>query len=139
MRRGTVVTMANREPDPNNPTHVLLGRRRAVVVQGDRCTHFIVGGKLYPITLVVCVPLTTKLKAKGWPGAFEIAPSEENGLDAPSIANPTQIVSVDLRDIIREHGELSRADMARMDAALAFALGLPLPPEQAEQVPIDLR
>ena len=62
-------------------------RRPVVVVQGDALTRS-------RIATVVCVPLTSNLKWTGAPGNVSL-PARITGLPKDSVANVSQIVSVD--------------------------------------------
>jgi len=58
---------------------------------------------------VVCVPLTSNLKWAEAPGNLYLA-EEETGLPKPSVANASQVVSLDRRLLTQRVGKLSRAN-----------------------------
>lgn len=84
------------------------GRRPVVAVQTD-----IVGE---PMLMVA--PITSNLKALRFTFTVQIDQSPENGLQVPSIIMIFQMRSVDKGRIVRKIGQLSNADLDRVDAEI---------------------
>jgi mRNA interferase MazF len=75
-------------------------RRPAVIVQGDAFNRS-------RIATVVCVPLTSNLKWADAPGNVLLT-QRDTGLPKPSVANVSQIVTVDRATLSERVGKLSR-------------------------------
>ncbi len=90
--------------DLPNPTGSGPGfRRPVIVVQGDALNQS-------RIATVVCIPLTSNLKWAHAPGNVFL-PSSSTGLAKDSVANVSQIVSVD-KDLLTERaGKVPRAKL----------------------------
>lgn len=90
-------------------------RRPVVVVQGDAFNRS-------RIATVVCVPLTSNLKWADAPGNV-LLPSRSTGLGKDSVANVSQLVTLD-RSILGEHvGRVSRKQLALLFAGIDLVLG----------------
>jgi mRNA interferase MazF len=90
-------------------------RRPVVVVQGDAINRS-------RIATVVCVPLTSNLKWASAPGNVPLA-AAVTGLPKDSVANVSQIVSLD-RDLLTELvGKLPRAKRELLIAGIDVILG----------------
>ena len=90
-------------------------RRPVVIVQGDAMNRS-------RIVSVVCVPLTSNLRWAGAPGNVSL-PSRVTGLPKDSVANVSQIVTLD-RDILTELvGKLPRAKLELLLAGIDVVLG----------------
>ena len=95
-------------------------RRPVVVVQGDALNRS-------RIATVVCVPLTSNLRWASAPGNVPL-PARLTGLPKDSVANVSQIVTVD-RDVLTERvGKLPRAKVELLLSGIAVVLGEHLPP-----------
>lgn len=90
-------------------------RRPVVVVQGDSLNRS-------RISTVVCVPLTTNLHWREAPGNVFL-PSRATGLPKDSIANVSQIVTLDRSDLTDLIGKLSRAQTELILAGIDVVLG----------------
>lgn len=90
-------------------------RRPVLVVQGDAFNRS-------RVATVVCVPLTSNL---GWaeaPGNVQL-PARSTGLTKDSVANVSQIVTVD-RDLLTERvGRVSRRQLELVFAGLDLVMG----------------
>lgn len=74
------------------------------------------------IGTVVCVPLTSNLKWAGAPGNVSL-PARLTGLPKDSVANVSQIVSMD-KDLLTERvGKLPRAKLELLFSGIAVVLG----------------
>ncbi len=90
-------------------------RRPVVVAQGDALNRS-------RIATVVCVPLTSNLRWASAPGNVPL-PAGLTGLPKDSVANVSQIVSLD-RDLLTEHvGKLPRAKVKLLLAGIDVVLG----------------
>ena len=90
-------------------------RRPVVVVQGDALNRS-------RIATVVCVPLTSNLKWGSAPGNVSL-PARLTGLPKDSVANVSQIVSLD-RDLLTERsGKLPRGKLELLFSGLDVVLG----------------
>ena len=90
-------------------------RRPVVVVQGDALNRSC-------IATVVCVPLTSNLKWAGAPGNVSL-PARLTGLAKDSVANVSQIVSVDKELLTRRVGKLSGAKLELLLSGIDVVLG----------------
>lgn len=61
--------------------------------------------------------------------SVRVEPSTENGLTTPSVVMVFQMRAIDKERIVRKAGQLSAADMARIDAELWRMLKPPDPSE----------
>lgn len=90
-------------------------RRPVVVVQGDAFNRS-------RIATVVCVPLTSNLRWAEAPGNVELT-AKETGLPKASVANVSQVLTVD-RAMLREcTGKLSRLKLALLLDGIDVVLG----------------
>jgi mRNA interferase MazF len=90
-------------------------RRPVVVVQGDALNRS-------RISTVVCVPLTSNLRWADAPGNLAI-PARVTGLQKDSVANVSQILSLD-RDLLTERvGKLPRGRMELLFSGIDIMLG----------------
>ncbi len=90
-------------------------RRPVVVVQGDALNRS-------RVATVVCVPLTSKLKWALAPGNV-LLPARLTGLPKDSVANVSQIVSID-RDLLTARvGKLPRSKLELILSGIDTVLG----------------
>ncbi len=90
-------------------------RRPVVVVQGDPLNRS-------RIRTVVCVPLTSNLRWANAPGNVSL-PSRLTGLPKDSVANVSQIVTLDKDLLTEQTGKLSRAKQELILAGIDVVLG----------------
>lgn len=90
-------------------------RRPVVVVQGDALNRS-------RIATVVCVPLTSNLKWAGAPGNVPL-PARLTGLPKDSVANVSQMISVDKELLTRRVGKLSSAKLELLLSGIDVVLG----------------
>ena len=102
--------------DLPSPTGSAPGfRRPVVVVQGDALNQSRIG-------TVICIPLTSNLKWGNAPGNVVLA-SQATGLARDSVANVSQILTVD-RELLTEcAGKISSARVQVILAGLDVVLG----------------
>jgi len=99
------------EPTGSEPGY----RRPVLVVQGD-------GLNFSQIATVVCVPLTSNL---GWaeaPGNVLLR-SRSTGLPKDSVANVSQILTIDRSQLIEQAGRVSKAQLEDVLAGRDVVLG----------------
>ena len=90
-------------------------RRPVLVVQGDALNQS-------RIATIVCVPLTSNLKWAAAPGNVQL-PASVSGLPKDSVANVSQIVSLDRGLLSERTGRLSRSKMDVVLAGIDIVLG----------------
>jgi mRNA interferase MazF len=90
-------------------------RSPVVVVQGDALNRS-------RIATVVCVPLTTNLRWADAPGNLFL-PARLTGLPKDSVANVSQVVSVDRGLLTEPVGKLSAAKLRLLLAGIDVVLG----------------
>ena len=90
-------------------------RRPVVVVQGDSINRS-------AISTVVCVPLTSNLRWERAPGNLLLL-SNLTGLPKDSVANVSQIVSLDRSLLRKQTGRLSRAKIRLLLSGIDIILG----------------
>ncbi len=90
-------------------------RRPVVVVQGDALNRS-------RIASVVCVALTSNLKWATAPGNI-LLPSSATGLPKESVANVSQLVTLDKTDFTERTGKLSRSKLELVLSGIDVVLG----------------
>lgn len=90
-------------------------RRPVVVVQGDALNRS-------RIATVICVPLTSNVKWATAPGNVLLPPSA-TGLSKESVANVSQIVTLDKTDLTERAGKLPRSKLELVLSGIAVVLG----------------
>ena len=90
-------------------------RRPVVVVQGDAFNRS-------RIATVVCVPLTSNLKWADAPGNV-LLPARSSGLSKDSVANVSQVVTLDRSVLTERVGRVSRAQLELLLAGIGIVLG----------------
>jgi len=90
-------------------------RRPVVVVQGDALNRS-------RIASVVCVALTSNLKWATAPGNI-LLPSSATGLPKESVANVSQLVTLDETDLTERTGKLSRSKLELVLSGIDVVLG----------------
>jgi len=89
--------------------------RPVVVIQGDSLNRS-------RIPTVVCVPLTSNEEWADAPGATRLA-RRSTGLPKDSVANATQVVTLDRRILTKRVGRLAPRRVAELLAGLDVVLG----------------
>lgn len=90
-------------------------RRPVVVVQGDAFNRS-------RLATTVCVPLTSNLAWGEAPGNVEL-PGRATGLSRDSVANVSQIVTLDRTVLTERVGRLGRRQLALVLAGIDLVLG----------------
>jgi mRNA interferase MazF len=99
------------EPSGSGPRF----RRPVVVVQGDALNRSRIG-------TVVCVPLTSNLKWAAAPGNVRF-PANATGLSKESVANVSQLVTLDKTDLTERTGKLARSKLELVLSGIDVVLG----------------
>ncbi len=113
MARGDVVIIEL----PASELREQRGRRPAVAVQTDLAGE--------PMLMVA--PITSNIAALRFAFSLRVEPTPGNGLTVPSIVMVFQMRAVDKQRIVRKIGQMSREDMARIDAEIWRMLKPPEP------------
>lgn len=92
------------------------GRRPAVLVIADKA--------LRGNPMIMIVPLTTTLAAARFPFTFQIEPSPQNGLSAPSIALVFQLCAADRTHLDSVIGHLEDHHLLMIDTMMQQMLSL---------------
>jgi mRNA interferase MazF len=90
-------------------------RRPVIIVQDDALNRS-------RLATVVCVALTSNVKWADAPGNVHL-PSSATGLPKESVANVSQIVTVDKTEIVERVGKLSRAKLDLVLSGIDVVLG----------------
>jgi mRNA interferase MazF len=90
-------------------------RRPVVVVQGDALNRSLIG-------TVVCVPITSNLKWAKAPGNVMLSP-RLTGLPKDSVANVSQVVTLDKTLLTERTGRLPRAQLGLVLSGIDVVLG----------------
>ena len=90
-------------------------RRPVVVVQGDALNRS-------RVRTIVCVPLTSNLRWTEAPGNV-LLPARATGLAKDSVANASQIITLDRELLTEEVGKLSKRQLELILAGIDIVLG----------------
>ena len=90
-------------------------RRPVVVVQGDALNRS-------RVRTVVCVPLTSNLRWTEAPGNV-LLPARATGLAKDSVANASQIITLDRELLTEEVGKLSKRQLESILTGIDIVLG----------------
>jgi mRNA interferase MazF len=90
-------------------------RRPVVVVQGDALNRS-------RIATVVCVALTSNLKWATAPGNV-LLPANVTGLPKESVANVSQLITLDKTDLTERAGKLARSKLELVLSGIDVVLG----------------
>jgi len=90
-------------------------RRPVVVLQGDALNRS-------RLAIVVCVPLTSNLRWANAPGNV-VLPARSTGLGRDSVANLSQVITIDKTLLSERMGRLSRSQIDLLLTGLDIVLG----------------
>ena len=90
-------------------------RRPVVVVQGDALNRS-------RVRTIVCVPLTSNLRWTEAPGNV-LLPARATGLAKDSVANASQIITLDRELLTEEVGKLSKRQLESILTGIDIVLG----------------
>lgn len=99
------------EPSGSAPGY----RRPVVVVQSESLNRS-------RISTVVCVPLTSNLKWRDAPGNVHLS-ARSTGLPKDSVANVSQIVTLDKPDLTERVGKISNRNLEAILVGIEVVLG----------------
>jgi len=97
---------------PPKGGHVQQGYRPALIVADPTNT------------IATVIPITSSLAATRFPYTLAVTPTEDNGLDKPSVLLVFQMGAVDKRFLDRSIGRLDATTLTRVDAQLKAMLHL---------------
>lgn len=112
MNRGGVWWAELPEPKGSEPGH----RRPVIIVQADEFNRS-------RINTIVVIVITSNLRLVDAPGNVRLSRSQ-TGLDRESVANVSQIVTIDKHFLSQGIGQLSKSTMQRIDEGMTLVLGL---------------
>lgn len=113
VRRGEIWWADLAEPRGSEPGY----RRPVLIVQADAFNRS-------RIATVLCLVLTSNLRLVDAPGNV-LVPAKAAGLPKDSVANVSQLVTVDRAFLDEQIGRLPSRFMNAVDAGLKLVLGLP--------------
>ena len=90
-------------------------RRPVVIVQGDSLNQS-------RIATAICVPLTSNLEWKNAPGNVDL-PRGTTGLTKDSVANVSQVITIDRQSLTDRIGKLPESKMQLILAGIDIILG----------------
>lgn len=90
-------------------------RRPVLIVQGDILDRS-------RLRTAICVPATSNLRLAAMPGNVLLS-KRSTGLPKDSVANVSQILTIDRERLLERVGRLSRAQLASVLTGLDLALG----------------
>lgn len=102
-------------PEPSGSGPGFRRPRPVVVIQGDALNRSRIG-------TVVCVPLTSNLKWATAPGNL-LLPASVTGLPKESVANVSQLVTLDKTDLTERMGKLARPKLELVLSGIDVVLG----------------
>ena len=112
MQRGDVWWVSLPEPAGSEPGY----RRPVIIVQADPFNQS-------RISTIVCVVLTSNLKLAAAPGNVQLSP-RVTGLPKESVANVSQVITVDRAFLTEFVGQLPNKQMRLVEQGLRLVLDL---------------
>jgi mRNA interferase MazF len=112
VNRGQIWWAELPEPKASEPGY----RRPVIVVQTDAFNKS-------RISTIVVVVVTSNLRLADAPGNVQLSKSK-TGLDRDSVANVSQILTLDKQFLSEQAGQLDALTMQQVDEGLALILGL---------------
>ncbi len=100
------------EPSASEPGH----KRPILIVQSDEFNRS-------RISTVVAIAITSNLKLANAPGNVKL-PKAKTGLSRESVANVSQIITLDKSFITQKVGRLDHRTMSQIEEGLTLVLGL---------------
>jgi len=91
---------------PPSNGHEQAGVRPAIIMQAEQFET--------RLPTVLLVPLTSQLRARGFPGTVSVHPDAENHLVSESVALAFQLRAIDKRRLKSPIGRLSTVDLANV-------------------------
>ncbi len=112
MKRGQIWWAELPEPSASEPGY----KRPVVIVQADEFNNSRIG-------TVIVVVLTSNLKLADAPGNLHL-PKSKTGLAKDSVANVSQILTLDKSFLTEQIGQLDRVAVQQLDEGLQLVLSL---------------
>jgi mRNA interferase MazF len=112
MRRGEVWWASMRDPVGSGPGY----RRPYLIVSANSFNQS-------RINTVIAVVITSNLRLADAPGNVRL-PSRGTGLSKPSVANVSQVITIDKSFLTERVGRVPPASMSEVDEGLRLALAL---------------
>lgn len=112
MKRGQIWWAELDEPRASEPGY----RRPVVMVQADNFTRS-------RISTVIVIPLTSNVRLAEAPGNIRL-PKAKTGLTKDSVANVSQVLTIDKTYLTELAGQLDRMTMLKVDDGLRLVLAL---------------
>ena len=112
MKRGDIYWVDLGDPMGSEPGF----KRPVLVIQSDTFSDS-------KLATVIVLSLTSNVKIKGMPGCILLAASE-TGLPKDSLANATQIKTIDKARIEEHVGQIDDATMTMLDGVIKHVLGI---------------
>lgn len=116
MKRGDIV-LVNLPKPASVPGHEQFGSRPALVVHD----HEQSGNNL---SVIMIVPMTSKLKAQNFSRTILLQPSSQNGLSKPSVLLVFQLRAIDKKRIQKKIGVIEASVLKRVNQELQKLLGI---------------
>jgi mRNA interferase MazF len=112
MQRGEIWWASLPVPSGSAPGY----RRPVLIVQSDRFTRS-------AIQTVACVTVTSNLNLAAAPGNVRLS-ARASGLPRPSVANVSQLITVDRSLLTERVGKVDASALLQVDDGIRLALGL---------------
>ena len=96
--------------------HEQIGKRPALVVHNDATSS--------NLSVIMIVPVTSNLSAQNFAHTISIQPSQQNGLNMPSVLLIFQLRAIDKRRIVKKIGIIEAPILEQVSAELKALLGL---------------
>lgn len=112
MKRGDIWWAELSEPVASEPGY----KRPVIIVQADDFTRSRIG-------TVIAVAITSNLRLADAPGNVRL-PGKKTGLKRESIANVSQIITLDKQFFSEKVGQISQLTMQQIDEGLKLVLAL---------------
>ena len=115
MARGDVLLVTLPVPS-SGAGHEQMGNRPAIVVQNDASDP--------RLPTIMIIPFTSSLGALRYPHTFRVDPSQQNGLDRPSVLLVFQLRAIDKVRIAGNIGRLEQHYLQQLEAELRNLLNI---------------
>lgn len=112
MNRGEVWWAELPEPTASEPGY----KRPVIILQSNEFNRSRIG-------TVIVIAITSNLRLAAAPGNARLSKSK-TGLSKESVANVSQIITIDKRFLSEKIGRLDHATMSQLDESVALVLGL---------------
>jgi mRNA interferase MazF len=114
MKRGDIILVELPQADTSG--HEQEGFRPALVVHDDATSN--------QLSVIMIVPMTSKLRLQSFSHTILVQPSQQNGLDKPSVLLVFQLRAIDKRRIKKTLGTIESSIMEQVSTEMKKLLGL---------------